>query len=82
VRARIELVARGTVTVEIDESQKERIEEEVFGPMDLDDFERLTGLNLDTSNIFGTSHMEVDDVEFLSDTKSQEVSSDTSPEED
>ena len=77
MKARIELVARGSLTVEIDESQKARIEEEVFGPIDLDDFERLTGINLDTSDVFGTSHMEVDDIEFLSDHAPKKGSADS-----
>jgi hypothetical protein len=73
VKARIELVARGVITVDIDEAQKSRIEEEVFGPIDLDDFERLTVINLDTSDVFGTSHMEVDDVDFLPGPKPQKA---------
>lgn len=69
MKARITLVARGTVDVEIDESQRAKIEEEVPGPMDLDVFENLLGLSIDTSDVFGTSHMEVDDVDFLPEPK-------------
>lgn len=39
--------------------------------MDLDAFESLLDLDIDTSDVFGTSHMEVDDVDFLPELKAQ-----------
>jgi hypothetical protein len=66
MKMRIELTVRGTVDVEITEEQKEKILDEDVGMMDLDDFERVTGIDVDTSEVFDESSMEVVDVEFLS----------------
>jgi hypothetical protein len=37
--------------------------------MDLKEFESWLGMDIDTSNVFSKSHMEVDDVEFLPESK-------------
>jgi hypothetical protein len=66
MRIRIELAVRGTVDIEITEEQKKRIFDEADFAMSLDDFERTTGIYVDTSKFFDEAAMKVVDVEFLS----------------
>jgi hypothetical protein len=70
MKVRIELVAhtRGSVDVEVDKTQELKLQD-IVGPMDLKEFESWLGMDIDTSNVFSKSHMEVDDVEFLPESK-------------
>lgn len=67
MRVSIELVACASVEMEFDDEQMAKIEE-AGCPMQLDEFERLTGLSVDTEDVF-TSHLEVADVNILPETK-------------
>ncbi len=64
MKVRFEMVARATVDIEVDDAQKRKLQN-LECPVDLSELEGLLDLDIDTTDIFETSHIEVDDVEFL-----------------
>ena len=68
MRISIDIVARTSIEMEVDEEQMAKIEESGW-PTSLYEFESLTGLNVDPEGLLETAPFEVDDVNVLPEPK-------------
>jgi hypothetical protein len=63
MKAKLEVILRTTVMIEVPDSQWEELELLDY-PMDVDDFEQATGLRIDPDDMLNPDSCEVEDIYF------------------